>query len=54
MNERPACDYCDRTITDAYYYEINGDAICQECLDQVFRKELDDDEDQDGSDQEED
>lgn len=41
MSERLLCDYCDRTITDAYYYEINGDVICCECVDAVFKKEID-------------
>lgn len=47
MNERPVCDYCDTEITEGHYYEINGDVICEVCLNECFRKELDDDEDQD-------
>lgn len=34
----PVCDYCGRLIQDEKYYEINGDKICQECLDDNFLK----------------
>lgn len=37
----PVCDYCDEPIQDDYFYEINGDVVCQECLDRNFRKEAD-------------
>lgn len=34
------CDYCGERITD-YYYEINDRYVCQECLDDLFKKEVD-------------
>lgn len=33
------CDYCGKPIQDEYYYEINGDIICEKCLERYFRKE---------------
>ena len=41
LSERLLCDYCDKPITDDHCYEINGDVYCQECLDNNFRKEVD-------------
>lgn len=40
MEELPVCDYCYETIEDDHWYDINGDNICQECLDRNFRKEV--------------
>lgn len=36
----PECDYCNDPIQDDFYYEINGENICEHCLDQFFRKEV--------------
>jgi formylmethanofuran dehydrogenase subunit E len=33
----PKCDICGEPIQDEYYYEINGDKICPECLED-FKK----------------
>ena len=30
LAERPCCEYCGKPIQDDYYYEINGDIICEE------------------------
>ena len=38
MDKLPKCDYCDEPITDDYYFEINGDIICADCLNENFRK----------------
>lgn len=35
----PKCDVCGEPIQD-YYYEIDGEIICQECLDDNFRKKV--------------
>ena len=32
----PECDYCGKTVDD-YYYNINGDIICEDCLNENFR-----------------
>lgn len=39
--ELPECDYCGHTITEGFYYEINGDTICEGCLNWNFRKSVD-------------
>ncbi len=40
LAELPVCDICDDPIQDDFYYEINGENICEHCLDQFFRKEV--------------
>ncbi len=37
----PVCDECGNPIQDGYYYDIGGDVICSRCLDECFRKEID-------------
>lgn len=32
----PECDYCGRTI-DEHYYNIYGETVCEDCLDEHFR-----------------
>lgn len=41
LAELPVCDVCDDPIDDDFYYEINGENICEHCMDQFFRKEVD-------------
>lgn len=38
----PECDYCNDPIQDDFYYEINGEIICEHCLDHFFRKDVED------------
>lgn len=40
LAQLPKCDYCNDPIQDDFYYEINGENICEHCLDQFFRKEV--------------
>ena len=42
LDKLPKCDYCGHTITDEYLYEINDELICEECLNDNFRKSVDD------------
>ncbi len=42
LDKLPKCDYCGEPITDDYCYNINGDIICEECLNDNFRKPTDD------------
>ena len=35
------CDYCEKPIQDDYYYEIDNEYICEECLNDNFRKRND-------------
>lgn len=37
----PVCGYCDQPIQDDFYYEIEGEIICETCLDRHFRKDVD-------------
>lgn len=38
----PVCSKCGETIQDEYYYDINGDIYCEECLhDEFSRSTLD-------------
>ena len=37
MHEIPKCDYCDRPIKQRFWYVINGDVICKQCLDENFK-----------------
>lgn len=40
LESRPLCDYCEEHIQDDFYYEINGDCICRNCLERNFRKDV--------------
>jgi formylmethanofuran dehydrogenase subunit E len=37
----PHCDYCEEAIYDTYY-SINGEIICEECLENLFRHSVHD------------
>lgn len=39
LDKLPKCDYCGQPIQDDHYFDINGDAICPDCLEKHFRKE---------------
>lgn len=32
------CDYCGQAIQGDYYYEINGEFLCEECMNREYRK----------------
>lgn len=36
----PVCDYCNEAIQDDYYYYINGEIICEKCLDDNFKRDV--------------
>lgn len=36
----PVCSYCGKPVAEDYYYEINDEVICAECMDRHFRKEV--------------
>lgn len=41
LERLPVCAYCGEPITnDDYYYEINDEVVCQDCLDSYFRKDV--------------
>lgn len=35
----PHCDYCGEPIYDSYYY-IDSEIICQDCLEDNFKREV--------------
>lgn len=37
---RPVCDYCENPIRERFYFQINGDVICRQCLFDNFEQEL--------------
>ena len=40
LDKLPRCEYCDIPIQDDYYYEINDECICEDCLNDNFRKDV--------------
>lgn len=42
LEKCPKCSMCDEYIQDDYLYEINDEVICEECLKDNFRKNVED------------
>lgn len=42
LAERPVCADCDEPIQDDHYFDINGEAICPDCMEGNYRKEIGD------------
>ena len=42
LDRLPKCDYCDEPITGDYLYDINSVVICEACLNDNFRKPVED------------
>lgn len=42
MAKLPKCVHCDEPITDDTYYDINGECMCEACLNKHHRKWVDD------------
>lgn len=42
LERLPICCECGQPITDDYLYEINGECICESCMEQNFKKSTDD------------
>lgn len=41
LDKLPVCCECDEPIQGEYCYEINGEYICEECLEYNHRKDVD-------------
>ena len=41
LERRPQCDYCGEPITDDECFNINGDLICEECMNAEFKVQVD-------------
>lgn len=37
----PECAYCGVRITDDYYYDIDGTILCEDCMNDEYRKNTD-------------
>lgn len=42
LEELPECENCGKTIQDDFYYEINDSIICEDCLNDNYRKRTED------------
>ena len=42
LNKLPKCDYCGFHIQDDYLYEIATECLCEDCLNEHFRKRVED------------
>ena len=41
LKSLPRCSECDKPISDDFCYQINGELICEDCM-QTFRKHTED------------
>lgn len=37
LDNLPCCCYCDEPIQDEYAYLIDGEWVCEECMNEQFR-----------------
>lgn len=42
LDKLPRCSECDEPIQSDYAYEVNGEYICEDCMEQNHRKRVDD------------
>lgn len=42
LNRLPECANCGETITEDYFYEIEGVQVCPDCMDSDYRRYMDD------------
>ena len=40
-SSKPVCDYCDHVVPENFWYTINGDVICKQCLNDNFKQGAD-------------
>lgn len=40
-DSRPRCEQCGKPITDEYLYDIGGEILCQECMEEQYQKNVD-------------
>lgn len=38
MEKLPTCGCCGNRVTDETYYDIDGEILCEECLNDKYRK----------------
>lgn len=42
LDKLPRCSECGEAIQDEYLYEINGELVCPDCMEENHRKWVDD------------
>lgn len=42
LDRLPVCCECDQPIQDEYFFEINGEPLCEQCLNENHRKRTED------------
>lgn len=42
LQKLPECEYCGHKIQDDHFFLINDEAICEDCLNDNFRRAVDD------------
>ena len=42
LEQLPICDGCGQHIQDDYLFEIDGQILCDECMAQEYRREVED------------
>ena len=42
LEKFPQCDSCGEYITDDFCYNVNGDLLCEDCMNDLFRVSTDD------------
>ena len=42
LDKLPKCEYCGKPITDDHLFNINGDILCESCLNKNFKKPVED------------
>ena len=42
LEQLPECEHCGKTIQDDFYYEINDAVLCEDCLNDNYRKRTED------------
>jgi formylmethanofuran dehydrogenase subunit E len=42
LKRRPVCSECDEHIQDECCYEINGELVCEECMEMNHKKYVED------------
>ena len=42
LERLPICEYCEERIQDEFFYLIGDEIICERCLNEQFRKDVED------------
>ena len=38
----PVCDMCGEVIHEDYYFDFDGDIVCEDCVEKMYRRSTDD------------